>query len=114
MERPKDSFADFRVGDRVQLSKLGRPRFPRTDARVGTVVHIPDPKKGGRMWVRVLFEGRSSPMEIHRSYIEPASVGSSRHRTIVDAVRPATPDVPRLSRDARRISAALEILISCT
>ena len=116
MER-RDSFTDFHVGDRVRLSKLGQPRFPRTDARFGTVVYIPDPKKGGRMWVRVLFDGRTSPMAIHRSYIEPASsaIDKSRHRSSVDDVltQRSSPGAQRTSARPNRLSSMLEILISC-
>ena len=122
MERQEDTSTNFKVGDRVRLSKLGQPRFPRTDARVGTVVHIPDQKKGGRMWVRVLFDGRSTPMVIHRSYIEPASsaIGKSRPRNGVVDVLPVAPQRSPSSSDAQRTTARLnrpgstsEILINC-
>ena len=122
MEQEEDGFTNFRVGDRVQLSKLGRPRFPRTDARVGTVVHIPDLKRAGRMWVRVLFDGRASPMQIHRSYIEPASsaIGKSRPQSGVNGVLPVALRRSPSSSDAQRTSARLnrpgsmsDILINC-
>src|SRR5262249_32417860 len=64
-KRQADNFTVFRVGDRVKLSKIGQSQFPRTsDARCGTIVFIPDRRISG-MRVRVLFDGRASPMQIH-------------------------------------------------
>ena len=59
---------DFKVGDRVQLSELGRSRYRET-SRIGTVIKIPKPGSGGGS-VEVLFDGNKQPTRIHHSYIE--------------------------------------------
>jgi hypothetical protein len=60
--------SDFKVGDRVQLSELGRSRY-RKPSRTGTVTKIPKPASGGGA-IEVLFDGNKQASRIHRSYIE--------------------------------------------
>ena len=64
---------DFRVGDRVRLSELGKSRAPRTRIQTGTVVKLPNSKSGGRT-IGVLFDGNMLPTRLHRTYIEKADV----------------------------------------
>jgi hypothetical protein len=54
------------VGARFRMSVLGAARNPRLAEKEGTVVG------GSRLnsSVRVLFDGRKSPMSLHRDYIE--------------------------------------------
>lgn len=56
----------FRIGDRVQLSELGRERMPRSKSRTAKVVGF------GRSEtrIRVVFDGSSYPVSIHVSYLE--------------------------------------------
>jgi hypothetical protein len=56
----------FRVGDRVRLSELGKSGAPRTKVQTGVVFSVP---VGGRS-VQVIFDGNRQPTRIHRSYIE--------------------------------------------
>jgi hypothetical protein len=60
---------DFRVGERVRLSEVGKSRAPRVRTQTGTVVKIPRTKSGGRS-VEVLFDGNKLPTRVHRTYIE--------------------------------------------
>jgi len=60
--------ANFKVGDRVQLSALGRSRY-KNSSRTGTVVKIPKPASGGGS-VQVHFDGNKQTTRIHHSYIE--------------------------------------------
>jgi hypothetical protein len=57
----------FRVGDRVRLSELGRSRAPKAKVQTGVVVRLPGPSAGG---IQVIFDGNRAPTRIHRSYIE--------------------------------------------
>lgn len=57
------------VGERVQLSGIGKARFPRAEIEQGSVVGVP--KYGGR-WVQVIFDGNTQPTKVHPSYVEPA------------------------------------------
>jgi hypothetical protein len=59
----------FRVGDRIRLSALGKSGAPRTKVQTGVVVRIPEPSSGGRS-VQVMFDGNKLPTQIHRSYVE--------------------------------------------
>jgi hypothetical protein len=61
--------ANFKVGDRVQLSELGRSRYKNSSSRTGTVVKIPKPASGGGS-VQVHFDGNKQTTRIHHSYIE--------------------------------------------
>jgi hypothetical protein len=56
----------FNVGDRVQLSELGRSRSPNMTA-TGVVVST---SKTGTMYM-VLLDGRARPVQLHWSYLEP-------------------------------------------
>ena len=60
---------DFRVGDRVRLSELGKSRAPRTRIQTGRVVKLPKSKSGGTA-IGVLFDGNKLPTRLHRTYIE--------------------------------------------
>ena len=59
---------EFKVGDRVQLSELGRSRYKEPD-RTGTVIKIAKPASGGGS-VEVRFDGNKQASRIHHSYIE--------------------------------------------
>jgi hypothetical protein len=59
----------FRVGDRVRLSELGKSGAPRTKVQTGVVFSVPEPSVGG-ISVQVIFDGNRQPTRIHRSYIE--------------------------------------------
>jgi hypothetical protein len=54
------------VGTRFRMSALGAARNPRLADKEGTIVG------GSRLnsSVRVLFDGRKSPISLHRDYIE--------------------------------------------
>jgi hypothetical protein len=54
------------VGTRFKLSKLGEARNPRLKSMEGTIV-------GGSQYkssLRVVLDGRSTPLSLHRDYIE--------------------------------------------
>ena len=56
------------VGTRFKLSKLGEARHPRLKRGVeGTIVG------GGqyRSSLRVVIDGRKTPLSLHRAYIDP-------------------------------------------
>ena len=57
---------DFRIGERVRLSALGRERMPRNRATTAKVVGF------GRSdtRIRILFDGSRYPVSIHVSYLE--------------------------------------------
>lgn len=59
----------LQVGERVQLSELGKYRFPRAQITFGSVIRVP--KHGGRS-VQILFDGNSRPTKVHHSYVERA------------------------------------------
>ena len=54
------------IGARFRMSALGAARNPRLAKKEGTIVG------SGRLnsSVRVLFDGRRTPMSLHRGYIE--------------------------------------------
>jgi hypothetical protein len=60
----------FSIGDRVQLSSLGRARSPRLRVFCGTVKGL------GRSnnYFYVVLDGQTSMTQLHRSYIEPISI----------------------------------------
>ena len=60
---------DFRLGDRVRLSELGKSRAPRTRIQTGRVVKLPKSNSGGTA-IGVLFDGNKLPTWLHRTYIE--------------------------------------------
>jgi hypothetical protein len=57
--------AGFEVGDRCELSEVGRLRCFRYSCTTGTVVSAP--KNHG--WVRVRFDGSRNPKTLHKSYV---------------------------------------------
>jgi hypothetical protein len=57
--------AAFNVGDRVQLSVLGRSRSPHMHT-AGVVVSV---SRTGTMYM-VLLDGRVRPVQLHWSYLE--------------------------------------------
>jgi hypothetical protein len=61
------SETDLRIGDRVQLSELGKSRYAKARSMKGTVVKFP---RGGRT-VEVLLDGNKLPTRLHRSYVQP-------------------------------------------
>ena len=56
----------FSVGQRVQLNYQGRARMPRARAYVGEVVKVWEHSET----VRVLFDGRVTPLAVHFRYLE--------------------------------------------
>ena len=56
----------FRIGDLVQLSKLGKERMPRNKATTAKVVGFG--RSDSR--IRVVFDGSRYPVSIHASYLE--------------------------------------------
>lgn len=63
---PHDEHDQFRIGERVRLSELGRQRMPRN--RSTTAVVIGYGRTDSR--VRVRFTGSTNPVSIHVSYLE--------------------------------------------
>ncbi len=63
---------DFNLGDRVQLSELGKSRNTKARPEKGTVVRVPR-RPGGPKSVDVLFDGNKQATTIHLSYIEKES-----------------------------------------
>jgi hypothetical protein len=59
----------FKAGDRVRLSELGRSHLPAKPIAAGTV-GIEKNRTAGDS-VRVLFDGEKRSMRLHHSYIEP-------------------------------------------
>jgi len=66
MNAARQAAPQFRVGDRVRLSELGKSAAPRAKVQTGVVVSVPV----GRMSVQVVFDGNRKPTPIHCSYIE--------------------------------------------
>lgn len=62
---PQPTPPEFAAGDRVRMNALGRSRHPRYGERQAVVVR----KVAANGW-RVLFEGRTSLLTIHRDYLE--------------------------------------------
>jgi hypothetical protein len=60
--------SDLKVGDRVQLSELGKSRY-REPNRIGTVIKLPKPASGSKSIV-VRFDGNKQTTKIHLSYVE--------------------------------------------
>jgi|SRR5215472_1542152 len=58
----------FRAGDRVRISEVGRTHARRALGAIGTV----DSERSARDMVRVLFDGSKRSVHLHYSYIEPA------------------------------------------
>ena len=92
-----DDIFDLAVGARCKLSPLGYARSPRATTRAGTVVG----RGRSTSSVRVLFDGHSRPVSLHKKYVELISAES-------EAVAPQRPrDVAdRLLelRDLHRVS----------
>jgi hypothetical protein len=57
---------EFRPGQRIRLSALGKARSPRIKVHTGVIVGEPL----GR-GVRIILDGSTTPMKLHKSYIEP-------------------------------------------
>jgi len=55
----------FKPGDRIRLTKLGIKNSPRLKSERGVVIR----EVGGNV-VRVLIEGRTTPVSLHVSYVE--------------------------------------------
>jgi hypothetical protein len=61
-----DDIFDFPIGLRCRLSELGMARSPRAKMTKGTVVG----KGTTRHSLRVLFDGTTTPVRLHKKYIE--------------------------------------------
>lgn len=59
---------EFKIGDRVVLTALGRERSPKLKSTTGVILG----KSPGTEAYRVLFDGRTTPLLVHQSYIESA------------------------------------------
>jgi hypothetical protein len=57
---------EIAVGTRFKLSKLGRARNPRIKSMEGTIVGESQYKSS----IRVVLDGRKTPLSLHRDYIE--------------------------------------------
>jgi hypothetical protein len=64
--RSSDHPSSFVIGTRFKMSVLGAARNPRLAEKEGIIVGSSRLNSS----VRVLFEGRKSPMSLHRDYIE--------------------------------------------
>jgi hypothetical protein len=56
---------ELKLGQRIQLSALGRSRCPRIKVQTGVIVGEPL----GR-GVRVILDGSKTPITLHKSYVE--------------------------------------------
>ena len=61
-----DDIFDLAIGARCRLSRLGFVRSPRTTTRAGTIVG----RGRSTSSVRVLFDGYSRPVSLHKKYVE--------------------------------------------
>jgi hypothetical protein len=80
-----DDIFDLAIGARCRLSRLGVARSPRTTMRVGTIVG----RGRSTSSVRVLFDGYSRPVSLHKKYVElisaaPETPASKRPRDVAD------------------------------
>lgn len=64
--RMRDRENEFRPGQRIKLSALGKQRCPKIKIHTGVV----SGKPGRSDTVRVLMDGRKTPMTLHVSYVE--------------------------------------------
>ena len=55
----------FKPGDRIRLTKLGIKNSPKLKSDLGVVI-----REVGRNVVRVLIEGRTTPISLHVSYVQ--------------------------------------------
>ena len=56
------------IGARVKMSQLGKARNPRFADKEGTIVGSSRLNNS----VRVLFDGRRTPLSLHPDYVEPS------------------------------------------
>jgi len=61
--------SDFRLGERVRLSKLGDLRNPRKASKTGIVIRQ-TAHKSGPASILILFDGCKEPTRLHCSYLE--------------------------------------------
>jgi ribosomal protein L21E len=66
---PEPIAVDFKVGDRVQLSRRGRLRSPKFGESLGTVIGMTRNSRS----VRVLFDDRKTSVALHFSYLQIAA-----------------------------------------
>lgn len=57
------------IGSRIQMTKLGATRNPYLAEKEGTIVG----RSRLNCSLRVLFDGRKTPISLHRNYIEPST-----------------------------------------
>lgn len=67
-----DCFQGFplRPGTRIRMTSLGATRNPHFAEKEGTVVGSSRMNRS----VRVLFDGRKTPISLHRDYVEPSAL----------------------------------------
>ena len=80
-----DDIFDLAIGARCRLSRLGVARSPRTTTRAGTIVG----RGRSQSSVRVLFDGYSRPVSLHKKYVElisaePETPAQQRPRDVAD------------------------------
>jgi hypothetical protein len=68
-----NALSAFKIGDRVQLSSLGRSRSPKLAERSGSVVGLARNSQS----VRVLFDGRKTPALLHLSYVQSIAAATA-------------------------------------
>jgi hypothetical protein len=61
------------IGTRIKMSLLGVARNPRLASKEGTIVGNSRINNS----VRVLFDGRRTPLSLHPDYLEPTGFGSA-------------------------------------
>jgi hypothetical protein len=94
-----DDIFDLAIGARCRLSPLGFARNPRTTARAGTIVG----RGRSTSSVRVLFDGYSRPVSLHKKYLElifaePEAPAQQRPRDVADRLLELR-DLRKLSDD---------------
>jgi hypothetical protein len=91
---------DFAIGLRCRLSELGMARSPRTRMTTGTVVGRGNSPNS----VRVLFDGATTPVPLHKKYIEAISVAPEYSQAPAATKRPRdVADRSRTRRDGRKL-----------
>jgi len=58
------------IGARIKMSKLGKARNPHFADKEGTIVGSSRLNNS----VRVLFDGRRTPLSLHPDYVEPSGL----------------------------------------
>jgi hypothetical protein len=65
----RSSASIIAIGERFRMSSLGAARNPRLADKEGRIVGASRLNSS----IRVLFDGRKTPISLHRDYIEPST-----------------------------------------